>query len=569
MIDGVVALDGVGSIATTGKITVGASQPGFLAIQNGAVLTSDGVTFVGGYPATSSVLVDGAGSEWNNDFDQARLTIGFGNPATLTVSNGGTVSTFLLGISAYDGSESSVTIDGTNSALNVRTTLIVGGFDLGDGASAGGVAPLEISHGAIVTSGNTTVFGRGSIIDDSLLATGDVSIDLGGSLSGNGTVTGDVTNSGTVQPGDPVGTLALQGDFTQSSTGTLVAEISGPGPTDHDFLSITGDATIDGTLEVRFIDGFLPTAGEVFDLISVGGSISGNFARITFPDLASGFQFSGKFVNGTYQLTAMNDGAPAIGLRNISTRGQVAPGDDALIAGFIVTGHDDKQVIIRGLGPSLTANGVALPGRLADPTLELHDSIGALLSSNDNWMDSPDRQAIIDSMIPPTDDAESAIVTTLAPGSYTAILRGVADSSGIGVVEVYDLSPAADATLGNISTRGFVGTGDQVMIGGFIANDQSTPVLVRALGPSLTFLGIGGALADPTLELHNSDGELIASNNDWQDTDQAEIENTGIPPTNPAEAAILTTLDAGNYTAIISGQDGGTGIGLLEIYNLR
>ena len=162
-----------------------------------------------------------------------------------------------------------------------------------------------------------------------------------------------------------------------------------------------------------------------------------------------------------------------------------------------------------------------------------------------------------------------AIVATLAPGSYTAILRGVADSSGIGVVEVYDLSPAADATLGNISTRGFVGTGDQVMIGGFIADDQSTPVLVRALGPSLTFLGIDGALADPTLELHNSDGELIASNNDWLDTDQAEIENTGIPPTNPAEAAILTTLDAGNYTAIISGQDGGTGIGLLEIYNLR
>ena len=564
-----VALDGVGSIATTGKITVGASQPGFLAIQNGAVLTSDGVTFVGGYPATSSVLVDGAGSEWNNDFDQARLTIGFGNPATLTVSNGGTVSTFLLGISAYDGSESSVTIDGTNSALNVRTTLIVGGFDLGDGASAGGVAPLEISHGAIVTSGNTTVFGRGSIIDDSILTNNELTIDVGGSLSGNGTVTGDVTTGGTVQPGDSVGTLALQGDFTQSSTGTLVAEISGPGPTDHDFLSITGDATIDGTLEVRFVDGFLPTAGEVFDLISVGGSISGNFAQITFPDLASGFQFSGKFVNGTYQLTAMNDGAPAIGLRNISTRGQVAPGDDALIAGFIVTGNDDKQVIIRGLGPSLTANGVALPGRLADPTLELHDSTGALLSSNDNWMDSPDRQAIIDSMIPPNDDAESAIVATLAPGSYTAILRGVADSSGIGVVEVYDLSPAADATLGNISTRGFVGTGDQVMIGGFIANDQSTPVLVRALGPSLTFLGIGGALADPTLELHNSDGELIASNNDWQDTDQAEIENTGIPPTNPAEAGILTTLDPGNYTAIISGQDGGTGIGLLEIYNLR
>src|SRR5262249_45318920 len=155
-----------------------------------------------------------------------------------------------------------------------------------------------------------------------------------------------------------------------SSTGTLKVEIGGSGSNDHDFITITGDVGVDGTLEVRFIDGFLPSAGQVFDLIGVTGSVSGDFARVTFPDLASGFEFSCKFVNGTYQLTALSDGTPAIGLRNISTRGQVAPGDDALIAGFIVTGSENKQVIVRGLGPSLEANGVPLPGRLADPTLE-------------------------------------------------------------------------------------------------------------------------------------------------------------------------------------------------------
>jgi hypothetical protein len=228
-----------------------------------------------------------------------------------------------------------------------------------------------------------------------------------------------------------------------------------------------------------------------------------------------------------------------------------------------------KKVIIRGLGPSLTVNGIPLPGSLDDPTLELRDGAGDLISANDNWMDSPQRQEIIDSTIAPTDDREAAIVATLAPGNYTAILTGVGNGTGIGVVEAYDLGPDVTVNLANISTRGIVGTGGDVMIGGFILDDQNAIVLLRALGPSLTQAGISNALADPTLELHNGNGDVIAFNNDWQETDEAIIRNTGIPPTYSQESAILATLGPGQFTAIVRGQDESTGIGLLEVYNLH
>ena len=267
--------------------------------------------------------------------------------------------------------------------------------------------------------------------------------------------------------------------------GKLVFEISGASSDAQGHLSITGNATLDGTVEVRFTNGFLPLQGQVFDLIDVSGSISGSLVQVIFPDLRSGFQFSAQFVNGHYQITALGDGAPAAGLLNISTRGQVGLDDDALIAGFIVTGTTDKKVLIRGLGPSLAAGGLSLSDLLADPTLELHDQTGALITFNDNWMDSPQRQAIIDSMLAPSDDREAAILATLAPGSYTAILRGASGGTGLGIVEVYNLVPDPSSNLANISTRGLVNTGDQVLIGGFIVDDQNSIVLLRGLGPSL------------------------------------------------------------------------------------
>ncbi len=194
----------------------------------------------------------------------------------------------------------------------------------------------------------------------------------------------------------------------------------------------------------------------------------------------------------------------------------------------------------------------------------MRDSTGILVASNDNWKDSPNKQEIIDTTIAPTNDLESAILATLEPGAYTAIMRGVNDTTGIGLVEAYDLDPTVDSMLANISTRGLVQTGDNVMIGGFIIlGEQSQEVIVRAIGPSLP---VAGKLADPSLELHDQDGALIASNDDWRSDQEAQIIATAIPPSNDKESAILATLIPAAYTAIVRGADSTTGIALVEVY---
>jgi hypothetical protein len=219
---------------------------------------------------------------------------------------------------------------------------------------------------------------------------------------------------------------------------------------------------------------------------------------------------------------------------------------------------------------------------LQDPTLELHDGSGALMTSNDNWKTKPDgtsQQASVQATgIPPNNDLESAIVVTLNPGRYTAILSGKNGGTGIGLVEVYDLSRAANSKLANISTRGFVGTNDNVMIGGLIVGTGNVgatgKVLIRAIGPSLSNAGVQGALQDPTLEFHNANGALIDSNDNWKtrpdgSSQQAAIEATGLAPSNDLESALLETLVPGNYTAIVRGKNSTTGVGLVEVYNLQ
>jgi hypothetical protein len=250
-------------------------------------------------------------------------------------------------------------------------------------------------------------------------------------------------------------------------------------------------------------------------------------------------------------------------LGNISTRLSVGTNDNVAIGGFIVTGTEPKQVIARAIGPSLALSGV-----LADPVLELHDASGATIATNDNWQDD-NKQAIIDSGLAPTEDKESAILMTLEPGLYTSIVRGVGGTTGVALAEVYDLDRTVDSKLANISTRGFVQTGDNEMIGGLIIlGDTDTDVLVRAIGPSLTDFGVSGALADPTLELHDGNGALLASNDNWRSDQEAEIEATTIPPNDDLEAAILRTLAPGAYTAIVRGANDTTGVALVEVYNV-
>ena len=255
-----------------------------------------------------------------------------------------------------------------------------------------------------------------------------------------------------------------------------------------------------------------------------------------------------------------------------------------VIGGFIVQGTEPKRVIIRAIGPELTQYGV--PNTLANPTLELHNGTGALIASNDNWVTTIIGGIITANQVrdiqtsghAPADGRESAIIADLSPGNYTAIVRGVDNMTGVGLVEVYDLSPAASSILGNISTRAFVQTGNDVMIGGFIVQGtQLKRVIIRAIGPELTQYGVPNALANPTLELHNRTGALIASNNNWATTiiggiitanQVRDIQTSGYAPRDGRESAIIADLPPGNYTAIVRGVNNTTGVALIEVYDL-
>jgi hypothetical protein len=255
-----------------------------------------------------------------------------------------------------------------------------------------------------------------------------------------------------------------------------------------------------------------------------------------------------------------------------------------VIGGFIVQGNQSKRVIIRAIGPSLTQYGV--PNALANPTLELHNGTGALIASNNDWMTTiiggiitgNQVRDIMSSGYAPADGLESAIIADLPPGDYTAIVRGVNDMTGVALVEVYDLSPGNGSTLHNISSRAFVQTDANVMIGGFIVRGtQSKRVIIRAIGPSLSRYGVSNALPDPTLELHNQTGALIAANDDWQHTilggiitsDQVQsIRDSGLAPGQPSESAIIATLTPGNYTAIVRAKNIIVGVALVEVYDL-
>ncbi|MGI8437675.1 MAG: fibronectin type III domain-containing protein [Chthoniobacterales bacterium] len=259
------------------------------------------------------------------------------------------------------------------------------------------------------------------------------------------------------------------------------------------------------------------------------------------------------------------DPVPTKTLVNVSTRVQVQSGDSVLIGGFIVTGDKSKNVVLRAIGPSLAAAGIQ--GALADPELELYDSAGEVVEVNDNWISLP--PAAVPDGLAPKNPNESVIAATLAPGSYTAVLRGTNGATGIGLFELYDVD-AQNSRVSNLSTRGLVESGEDAMIAGFIIGGADpTQVIVRAIGPSLADAGVAGALLNPMLELRDAEGSLIFANDDWRSDQESQIAATNLQPRKNKEAAIIATLVPGNYTATVRGEGGTTGVALVEVYNLE
>jgi hypothetical protein len=240
-----------------------------------------------------------------------------------------------------------------------------------------------------------------------------------------------------------------------------------------------------------------------------------------------------------------------------------------LIGGFVITGNEPKTIVLRALGPSLSGFGVN--GVLNDPVLSLYNSSHALIATNDNWQSDPQNAAIQKNGLAPGSLLEPAIFRTLPPGSYTVIVRGKNLATGIGLVELYDLSPLSNSKLVNMSTRGAVGTLDNVLISGFTVGDVGgTTVIVRALGPSLSTFGLSGVLSDPKLTIFDSTGTAIASNDNWRDDVNAiDVQRNALSPPNEMESALVLQLPAGEYTAVVTGANGGTGIGLAEVYSLH
>jgi uncharacterized repeat protein (TIGR03803 family) len=319
----------------------------------------------------------------------------------------------------------------------------------------------------------------------------------------------------------------------------------------------------------------LPLAGEIAPLYRTGEY--NVFSTLT--DDIDGNIFGTNWSGGTFGVGALFQIVFGhLGSVNLSSRMNIGTDEHVSIGGFIVTGNAAKKVMVRAIGPSLINQGIS--GILEDPSLAVYDGSGTVIGRNDDWQTTliggiivADQSAEIQaSGIAPVDSRESAIIATLQPGNYTAVASGSNGGTGIGLVEVYDVAIESTAQLANISTRGFVDTGNNVMIGGLILDGSfygQTNVVFRAIGPSLSQIGISDSLQDPTLAVYNEDGTQFAANDDWRDGQQPEVIALGLAPTDDRESAIYVSLSPGSrYTVIVSGHGGATGVALVEIYNI-
>lgn len=333
------------------------------------------------------------------------------------------------------------------------------------------------------------------------------------------------------------GNIAPQADVTVRQTQTGVLRLKFDGHRDDTFGPVQFNSGAHLAALLLQADGRLLVAGQ-FD------------------------QVNGVERQGIVRITDNGPGKMA----NISTRANVHTGQMVEIAGFIITGNAPKKLIVRAIGPSLQSFGIA--SALANPLLELRGASGVLVARNDNWRDTQEAE-ILNSGISPADSLESAIVATLPPGSYTALVQGAAGGEGVAVAEIYELDPASDSALANISTRALVDSSNVMISGLIVRGTETANLVIRAIGPSLASATITGPLNDPHLSIYDQSGTLVAANNDWQETQKSELEIRGLAPADNREAAILTTLAPGSYTAVVSGAPGQNGVALIEVYCLN
>ena len=558
---------GVGVFIGNGGGTIGGAG----ADEGNVIVAFTGVNF-GGNPANgrSSGTVQGNFIGTNAAGDTA-----------LNLNNGSGVAMVhaqdvLIKGNVISGNGDGVTINQSGINGNSSFNITVQGNFIGTGAD--GVTPLGNTRSGIDNNcPNNTIGGTGAGEGNVIAFNGQAGVHhrgstgnptLGNSIFSNGGLGIDLDSDGPTLNDDgdaDIGANNLQNFpvITQVTRGANFTNFSGrldaaPNTTYHleffanDAIDPTGYG--EGQTFLVAIDPTTNASGHIGFGFQTPNTIGPNqrlTATATDPD-GNTSEFSG-----------------AIGqLANISTRLNVQTGAKVLIGGFIINGSESKSILVRALGPTLAQPPFNLSGVLSDPTVALFQG-ATQLAANDNWADTQ-QSAINATGKAPPNAAESAILRTLAPEAYTAILSGKNATTGVGLVEVYDLTPDSDSTLANISTRGFVETGSSVMIGGFIVQNGIQKVIVRGLGPTLGQppFNVPEALADPVLAIFDANGQQIASNDNWKDTQQAEIQASGKAPPNDNESAIIITRPAGNTTAIVSGKNGTTGNALVEVYTL-
>jgi hypothetical protein len=579
-----IAVDGAGNVYTTGN-TQSTNFPTANALQ---ATSSGGDAYVTKINAAGSAFVystylGGSGAEGGNS-----LKVDAAGNVYLT---GLTGSTDFPTVNPIQGTNAGPTlfpedafvtkINAAGTALVYSTYLGGGGFDNGRSIaidSSGNAYLTGFTHSTNFPTANAIQPAKGSTSSnrDAFVT----KINAAGSAFVYSTYLGGTTGQiGYAIAADASGNAYVTGETSSASGFPLVNAIQCTLKGSQDAFITKLDAAGSAFLYSTYLGGSGYDGAAAIALDSshnayiTGTTLSNDFPTVNPIQSAGGQAFVTKLSDAVAPDTCAPTPTPTpeAQLLNLSTRSRVLTGDRVQIAGIIISGNVPKRVIFRVVGNSMKVGGNPVPGRLANPTLALYDNSGTQIGFNDDWgmAPEPERTQIETSGVKPDDPQEPAILRTLAVGQYTVVVRGKDDATGLAVVETYDLDESAPSRLANVSGRSFVGSNDDVIIGGVIVKAPGAEVVVRGIGPSLKGIPLEERLADPTLQVVNSDGVTIAQNDDWQTNQAIEIAATGLQPESPKEAAIRLVLPAGGNTIVLRGKNNTTGVGSVEIYNLQ